>query len=497
MSAVLVLLLVALAAGPGRPESSTRGSDENANATVWSARTVVDAAAGASNATNATTDRGLDSGNPFWDRLYWECGKRTSLRCVQKSAFRFLKKSLGEKDVFVTDSLVFRHNHNAAVTPHPLAGVATMLSGEPAALKHDDGADSLENELLQPNALPSVEDLTDDLYDQGMSFIKSHDVHLRLPSLLGGAEVRLSPRAFEEDGATFKISFSRPHVDPALDQALDQQRAARFMFNVNKGSILKRITQKLFKKKLMTSFFALLLIVKMIKVKLMFLLPLILGVGTAKKLLLKVLLFLFPALSHLFKLCSYYHANYAKYHHHHHKIAHHHHVIPVPVPQPVVVGQGLGQGANPWDDQRVYRHTPNAGGKRKQGGVDTATPSPSSPPPAPSLANVVGPTVEVAYDAFYSPLLQRMDNVFVQLGFNEEACRERLVCSMYKKPSRFAPHSNLVSAELSRDPTELQKPSSLNSAVVRFYRYVQAARDGQNAKDCLTLYPACTVNTDL
>ena len=71
----------------------------------------------------------------------------------------------------------------------------------------------------------------------------------------------------------------------------------------------------------MTSFFALLLIVKMVKVKLMFLLPLILGVGTAKKLLLKVLLFVFPALSHLFKLCSYYHANYAKYHHHHHKVS--------------------------------------------------------------------------------------------------------------------------------------------------------------------------------
>lgn len=80
------------------------------------------------------------------------------------------------------------------------------------------------------------------------------------------------------------------------------------------------VAEKLFKKKLMTSFFALLLIIKMIKVKLMFLLPLILGVGTAKKLLLKVLLFLFPALSHLFKLCSYYHANYAKYHHHHHKV---------------------------------------------------------------------------------------------------------------------------------------------------------------------------------
>jgi hypothetical protein len=59
-------------------------------------------------------------------------------------------------------------------------------------------------------------------------------------------------------------------------------------------------------------------------------------------------------------------------------------------------------------------------------------------------------TVHVTYDPFYNPILQKMDNVFVQVGFNEEACRERLVCSMYKTPSRFSPHSNLISAELSR-----------------------------------------------
>ena len=61
-----------------------------------------------------------------------------------------------------------------------------------------------------------------------------------------------------------------------------------------------------------------------------------------------------------------------------------------------------------------------------------------------------GTIVHVTYDPFYSPILQKMDNVFVQIGFNEEACRERLVCSMYKSPTRFSPHSNLISAELSR-----------------------------------------------
>ncbi|CAB0015330.1 unnamed protein product, partial [Nesidiocoris tenuis] len=63
---------------------------------------------------------------------------------------------------------------------------------------------------------------------------------------------------------------------------------------------------------------AALLIIKLIKVKLMFLLPLIVGVTTAKKILLKALLFLFPALTHLFKLCAY-------YHHHHTKLSHHYH----------------------------------------------------------------------------------------------------------------------------------------------------------------------------
>lgn len=47
-----------------------------------------------------------------------------------------------------------------------------------------------------------------------------------------------------------------------------------------------------------------------------------------------------------------------------------------------------------------------------------------------------------------------------------------------------------------RDSSELQKPTSTNLAVIRFYKYVQAARDGQDQRDCLRLYPACSVNTE-
>ncbi|KAG8243163.1 Protein of unknown function (DUF1676) [Homalodisca vitripennis] len=65
------------------------------------------------------------------------------------------------------------------------------------------------------------------------------------------------------------------------------------------------------------------------------------------------------------------------------------------------------------------------------------------------VASAASPPV-TAYDPFYSPMLQRLDTVFGHLGVQEEGCRERLVCSMYKNPARFSPHSNLVSAELSR-----------------------------------------------
>jgi len=54
------------------------------------------------------------------------------------------------------------------------------------------------------------------------------------------------------------------------------------------------------------------------------------------------------------------------------------------------------------------------------------------------------------YDPFYSPLLSRIDTVFKQLGYTTEPCRERLVCQMYKNPAKFAPYSNLISAQLSR-----------------------------------------------
>ncbi|KAJ2940076.1 hypothetical protein O0L34_g14112 [Tuta absoluta] len=76
------------------------------------------------------------------------------------------------------------------------------------------------------------------------------------------------------------------------------------------------------------------------------------------------------------------------------------------------------------------------------------------------------------YDPFYSPLLSRLDGIFARLGLAPsenairdsgmqiggqslsdvklEACREQLICFMYASPAKYAPYSNLISAQLSR-----------------------------------------------
>lgn len=75
---------------------------------------------------------------------------------------------------------------------------------------------------------------------------------------------------------------------------------------------------KFIQNRLLMSFFALLLIIKLIKVKFAFIIPFLFGAAVSKKIFLKLLLFLVPAFAHVFKLCSAYYSSHTKSHHHHH-----------------------------------------------------------------------------------------------------------------------------------------------------------------------------------
>lgn len=73
------------------------------------------------------------------------------------------------------------------------------------------------------------------------------------------------------------------------------------------------------------------------------------------------------------------------------------------------------------------------------------------PQDSPSYIPSTGLQAEVEhFDPFYSPLLSKIDSIFTHLGHSDEGCRERAVCSIYKFPVKYAPYSNLISAQLSK-----------------------------------------------
>ncbi|XP_016954383.1 uncharacterized protein LOC108027442 isoform X4 [Drosophila biarmipes] len=500
--------------------------------------------------------RRFTSGNELWDGLVRDCYLKPDVSCFQKNVYSYLDGALDAQDVNVTQRLKFFKNE-------------VDYKVEKEKEEH--------SEARAASAETPIEEVTSALYGKSIKFAMTHDLEVDLPEVMfNGATFRISPRAIEGNGIIAKLELIPKQVVKA--------RLA--------GAIIQKKIQKFLRSKLVLSFLALLLIIKIIKIKLFWLLPIVIGVGAAKKLLLKFLLFLFPALSHLFKLCSHYQQSYhapAKYHHHHHLIDHHHTVVPPwhsgehhsgPVPEIIYThppkghpsaylhgapvhesygpgfehfegawensGPGLGSDSRPAHTQHHPVFVPGQG--------PGLGPGPHPPPSGPGLtaaAQIAAqydparnnqqhnqavqepqlspelaaqlkeairiqaeqrliqqqqkilehqpfvqdgqPLYPLNYDPFYSPILLKIDKIVEQLGVKNDLCKERIVCSMYKDPATYSPHSNFISAELSRDTSELEPVTHANEAVRRFYRLIQAARDGQDQKDCQSLYPQCTM----
>ncbi|XP_017067670.2 uncharacterized protein LOC108105545 isoform X4 [Drosophila eugracilis] len=497
--------------------------------------------------------RRFTSGNELWDGLVRDCYLKPDVSCFQKNVFSYLDGALDVQDVNVTQRLKFFKNQ-------------VDYQVEKEKEEH--------SEARAASAETPIEEVTSALYGKSIKFAMTHDLEVDLPEVMfNGATFRISPRAIEGNGIIAKLELIPKQVVKA--------RLA--------GAIIQKKIQKFLRSKLVLSFLALLLIIKIIKIKLFWLLPIVIGVGAAKKLLLKFLLFLFPALSHLFKLCSHYQQSYhapAKYHHHHHLIDHHHTVVPPwhsgehhSVPEIIYThppkghpsaylhgapvhesygpgfehfegawensGPGLGSDSRPAHTQHhpVFvpgQHPPQSGPVLTAAAQIAAQYDPArnnqqqhqqqqqnqalqeQPQLSPELAAQLKEAIRIQaeqrliqqqqkilehqpfvqdgqplyplnYDPFYSPILLKIDKIVEQLGVKNDLCKERIVCSMYKDPATYSPHSNFISAELSRDTSELEPVTQANEAVRRFYRLIQAARDGQDQKDCQSLYPQCNM----
>ncbi|XP_013185002.2 uncharacterized protein LOC106130651 [Amyelois transitella] len=539
------------------------------------------------------------TGNSLWDDILNKCTVNPSVSCLQKNFYSFLDDKLNYNGDVKFGNVCFEKNA-VDINKYTKEANIIYLTGSKRNQVNEDRAFDEENEIKDDEEPESpLEEVTDSLYDKGLKFLVTHDMKMRLPEFLfDGAILKISPRALTKTGALVHIDL----------EPREQKEEGRLFFHKIK---------KMLKRKLVTAAIGIILVVKLIALKLVFVLPIIFGVTTAKKMFLKFLLFLFPALSHIFKLCSWYHNNYhtTKYHHHHHLITHHHkpshHGYTYPASSSVVVkphaagppstsdfypqewelsGPGLGSeyiasdihrnaiasfkphvndmnDINSWglgmppgpsmnvgeyaagnnvvptvvspSGQRVTSHLggrpvgpPNPYYRHKKQPKDPvdaekealirAASLAARAPPSPvrdeilrvsaakltetnrvkteaelvkhqqQILAATDPETQSA-EKFYGNLLERVDKILLTLGANDPGCKDRAVCALYRDPFSHAPYSNLVSNELSKDSSELLPPADSKMAL-RYYKYVQAARDGQEQKDCVILYPHCNID---
>ncbi|XP_069362987.1 uncharacterized protein Osi17 isoform X2 [Maniola hyperantus] len=213
------------------------------------------------------------TGNNLWDNILNKCSLKPSVSCLQKNFYSYLDDSLDfNGDISVAGGVSFKKN-NVDMKKYSKEANIIYLTGSKNNGEHARTFEE-ENEIRDDEEPETpFEEVTDALYSKGMKFLMTHDMSLTLPEMLfDGATLKVSPRALTKNGALV-------HID--LEPKKNAVGEGRIFFH--------KITKKMF---------------------------------------LKILLFLFPALSHIFKLCSWYHQNYhtTKYHHHHHLITHHHKV---------------------------------------------------------------------------------------------------------------------------------------------------------------------------
>ncbi|KAI4495752.1 hypothetical protein M0802_008375 [Mischocyttarus mexicanus] len=566
--------------------------------------------------------------NELWHGLLKDCKKKVTFSCIQKNAYTYLDDTLSDRNnITIFDGITLMKNNldydkcrmgNDRIDENLIDDESINKNcgfnddNEDEDKQTDFNGSRRNGRMIDEQPKSPLEEITNALRQKAMKFLVTRDYEIKLPKFFfEGTTMKISPREIDDTGALVRLDFSQSSVS-------------------NEGRIFKKI-KKFIQNKLLFSFLALILIIKLIKIKFLFIIPFLFGVGAAKKLFLKLLLFLIPSFAHVFKLCSSFYTYHGpKYHHHHHQIAHHHHHVPVPVPVPTYYDHHHhhGDDSNGYDyphphiqyrkdmeELREWGIEPNDGlyddTNRLVPGVQSIPdilPSPishpiseyphsNSPYGIPQYAPNVRPIVQPSYndkypasisahahnlaysgyhddnkynrhvvepigvsasvksvnvlpavpvkqpitniknsygilsqpnvrqsnvprinkaviasknsiisspsssstqiydDEYYGPIMNRLEEIFAQLRFYDESCRERLICSMYKNPTVYSPNSNLVSNELSRDPQELKRDTLESVTSQKFHKYLNAARIGQDRGDCVRSYP-CHINTE-
>ena len=284
-----------------------------------------------------------ETGNELWHGLMRDCKKRITFSCIQKNAYTYLDNTFIEHDnITVFDGLVLKKNSlnyqscerrksQNSVNENLVENSKEGDRDERTVKKDESDCENEEQSRgFEDEASSPLEEVTSALRKKTVKFLATRDYEIQLPEFFfEGASFKISPKEIDENGALIRVDFGQRAVES--QGRIFTKKISKIFFLYLSYSFLFIVifyyneffsfSGKAIQSKLLMSFLALLLIIKLIKLKFMFVIPFLFGVGTAKKLFLKLLLFMVPAFAHVFKLCSsYYSSKSTKFHHHHHQV---------------------------------------------------------------------------------------------------------------------------------------------------------------------------------
>lgn len=168
------------------------------------------------------------SGNELWDGIINDCLYKPSFSCFQKNIYTYLDTTLKLGDVNVTDRIQFKkididanlleqlQNSTEEERDNEISGEETreFKSGSFVLTRFKcesfyDYFDVVCFVFIFSHSLESpIEEVTDALYGKWRNFMMTHNLELKMPEILfDGATFRITPRAFEGDGALVKFEM--------------------------------------------------------------------------------------------------------------------------------------------------------------------------------------------------------------------------------------------------------------------------------------------------
>lgn len=178
------------------------------------------------------------TGSPLWDSILVRCSEGPSFSCVQNEFRSYIETSL-KGDINITDNIVFTRNGNSF-----------SWNGKPKIIKDRhfsnfiDSVEQSENEVYSDgekkerseSSVPrlNVFGLADLMYNKGIGYLMNHDLHLSLPSFLGGGTLSIAPKSLDDDGALVKLKYNEPEEKTQQDDSLQPTGRIFFIKRISK-----------------------------------------------------------------------------------------------------------------------------------------------------------------------------------------------------------------------------------------------------------------------